>query len=252
MENPQNPQLLHLKISYRNTLYDLDVPRQMTLSELKQEIEKVTKVLPKYQKLLGLLSLPDESCSLSDLKLKDNSKLTVIGSSLDQLLEGSGRPDKSSQKSKKSSTTTSTSSTSTKTNNLKSTEEESKYLSQKKEHSKIISKGLPKDAEKGDSGKDLPWEKTLKGILNMSGNDAKLSLKEDELWVITAEETYKIKYLQVKDIYYEKIIGYEDYSIMMFKLGDDKYFLYFIPAQYCRAIKYKVLGLDFPLINIKV
>lgn len=54
MENPQNPELLHLKISYRNTLYDLDVPRKMTLSELKQEIEKVTKVLPKYQKLLGL------------------------------------------------------------------------------------------------------------------------------------------------------------------------------------------------------
>lgn len=178
--------------------------------------------------------------------------MTVIGSSLDQLLEGSGRPDKSGQKLKKSTTTTTTSTTSSTSTNLKITEEESKYLSQKKEHSKIISKGLPKDAEKGDNGKDLPWEKTLKGILNMSGNEAKLSLKDDELWVTTAEETYKIKYLQVKDVYYEKIIGQEQYSIMMFNLGNDKYFLYFIPAQYCRAIKYKVLGLDFPLINIKV
>lgn len=128
-----------------------------------------------------------------------------------------------------------------------------KSLSEQKEHKKIIEKGLPKEAEKGEKDKNIPCPKALKGLMNRSGQMTRLTFKSDELWISTNEDTQKIPYISIKDVYYEPIYGKEEYHLLYFKVGsheNDKIWIYFVPAQYAKSIKYTVLGMDgFPLLN---
>lgn len=71
----------------------------------------------------------------------DNTKITLIGSSIEQVLE-SAKPDPKRA-------------TSTKSNVKKDDDEAPKYQSEQKEHKKIIEKGLPSDAEVGDKEKNV-------------------------------------------------------------------------------------------------
>lgn len=175
---------------------------------------------------------------MEELGLKDNTKIILIGSTLEQVLEGTP-PDPKKLKQK--------------TNTVVKTEEIPKSLSEQKEHKKIIEKGIPKDSEKGEKEKNSPCPKVLKGLLNRQGNSTRLTFKTDEIWISTNEDTQKIPYISIKDVYYEPIFGKEEYHLLYFKVGNhenDKIWVYFVPAQYSKSIKYTVLGMDgFPLLN---
>lgn len=90
-------------------------------------------------------------------------------------------------------------------------------------------------------------------MLNRNGVATRLTFKSEEVWISTKEETQKIPHITIKDVGWEAIHGKEEYVIMFLKTGsheNDKLWLYFVPQQFCKAIKYHLLGLGFPLINV--
>jgi hypothetical protein len=61
-----------------------------------------------------------------------------------------------------------------------------------------------------------------------------------ELWISSATDTQKIMFAQIRSVVSEPIQGREEYHIVSLQLGTSevaRYYLYFVPAQYVRAIK---------------
>eukprot|EP01080_Neovahlkampfia_damariscottae_P005193 gene5193-8799_t len=218
---------LNLKISYRSKVYDLQIKEDAKVKELKEEIQKLINVPPTLQKILGKVKLNENEKTLKEIKLLNKTKLTVVGSTLDDVLDASAP---SSQR---------------KTSKPEPKIEKVEVNSQK-EHEKILKKGTPKDAEKGDKNKQLPAPKSIKGLYNKLGENIRLTFKNDELWISSNEKTEKYSYLQIRDVDGEPIIGNEDYYIMYLQLGlHEKIWIYYVPAQYFKGIKYSLLGLIY-------
>jgi hypothetical protein len=127
-------------------------------------------------------------------------------------------------------------------------------LSQLREHSKVVEKGVPPGAEPGDKTIDLPLPKSIKNIYDRSGQIVRLTFKitEQELWIASKERTEKIPFFQVRDVESEPIHSNDSYHIMSLQIGstpNSKLWFYYIPAQYHKAIKYIILGVrNFPFL----
>lgn len=70
--------------------YEIELPENNTVSDLKNAIHKQTEVRPDRQKLLNLKlkgKTPDDECRLSQLKLKENFKLMMMGSLEEHIAE---------------------------------------------------------------------------------------------------------------------------------------------------------------------
>lgn len=82
---------------------------------------------------------------------------------------------------------------------------------------------------------------------NKSGGKVRLTFKleMDQLWIGTKERTDKIPMTSIKDVISEPIQGHEEYHIMGIQLGPtaaSRYWIYWVPAQYVKAIKRAILG----------
>jgi len=115
-------------------------------------------------------------------------------------------------------------------------------------HKKILEKGLPPDAEVGNSMDTQPFpEGGLKGIYNNMGKPVRLSFKfeSQEICINGKERTEKLPMGSIYDVTSEKVEGRGGYHIVSLKMGkEDKscYYLYYVPAQYVEAIKASILG----------
>jgi hypothetical protein len=185
------------------------------------------------------VKLLENEKTLNELKLQNNTKITLIGSSFEQVME-SAPPDPKKKVVTKIPT--------------EKVGDTPKYLSEQKEHKKIIEKGVPSNAEKGDVSRNAPLGKSIDGLLNRSGVPTRLAFKHEEVWIQTKESTEKIPHQGILDVAWEAIHGKEEYVIMWFKTGrheNDKIWIYWVPMQYTKAIKYHLLGMDgFPLVNL--
>jgi len=124
-----------------------------------------------------------------------------------------------------------------------------KSIQEETKHKKILDKGLPPDAEVGNSMDTVPFPQDgLKGILNHMGKPVRLSFKFEQPAMICIngkERTEKYPMASVHDVVSEKIEGRGGYHIVTLKMSkDDKsaYHLYYVPAQYVEAIKATILG----------
>jgi len=70
-------------------------------------------------------------------------------------------------------------------------------------------------------------------------------LWSQELWIQSATSTQKLPFGTIRAVTSDPIKGQEEYHIMSLQLGSserNKYYLYFVPAQYTRAIKSAILA----------
>lgn len=121
-------------------------------------------------------------------------------------------------------------------------------LQEMTKHKKILEKGLPPDAEVGNSMDTQPFpEGGLKGIYNNMGKPVRLTFKfaEQQICINGKERTEKLPMGSVSDVTSEKIEGRGGYHVVSLKMGskDDKscYYLYYVPAQYIESIKAAIL-----------
>ncbi|KAL9656592.1 hypothetical protein ABK040_016617 [Willaertia magna] len=239
------------EITHGKNIHVISLTGDKTLHQFKEEINNTTKVPISLQKILFKSkpkpNLKDDQQLIKNLGLKPDpyvNKILLIGSTLETVIASSNP---------KAVTSATTSSSSSKDKELIEPQSPSGIkLSQLPEHKKVIDKGLPTNAEKVEKQKDLPLPNSINGVRNKRGDEIRLTFKSDlqELWVQSKEKTEKIPYITIRDIESESIVGNEDYHLMSLQVGNspqNKLWFYFVPSQYVRAIKYTLLGVDFPL-----
>ncbi|CAH8558690.1 unnamed protein product [Schistosoma guineensis] len=89
---------VHLQLKYNGQPIIIDcLSREHNVSDLKEELFKLTRVLPKNQKILGLRTTNNDpvvdSTTLSCLVLKPGTKLMLIGSTQEEILKVNSTED---------------------------------------------------------------------------------------------------------------------------------------------------------------
>eukprot|EP01102_Stenamoeba_stenopodia_P014616 TRINITY_DN4878_c0_g1_i1.p1 TRINITY_DN4878_c0_g1~~TRINITY_DN4878_c0_g1_i1.p1 ORF type:complete len:225 (-),score=55.98 TRINITY_DN4878_c0_g1_i1:126-800(-) len=218
-----------VKVQYAKQQFDVDLPDDATIGQIKENLEKLTGIPTVTQKLMLKGSiLKNDAQTISGAGITATTKLMLVGSKIPDLIEvhSATVPESTISADKKEETKTS--------------------LSKDDAHKKIIEKGVPDEAEPGDKTKKWQLPKQLKGIMTKNGK-VRLTFKSDldELWISSSTSTQKIPYNTIRAIQSEAIEGHEDYHIMSLQVGSSevsKYWLYFVPAQYVEAIKNEILG----------
>ncbi|XP_075559811.1 uncharacterized protein LOC142591370 [Dermacentor variabilis] len=169
----------------------------------------------------------DDNKSLRDSGLSENSKILLVGSTvrdLDAVLPP--KPQKSSQ-----------------TSPLLKREPFCKQA----RHRAIIDDGVPDDAYPGIANfhDNLP-NGPITGMLNSQKQKVRLTLRlaEDQFWISTKETTEKYSMSKALAVVSQPIEGHEEYHIMCIMTGmfSEVVWLYWVPAQFVRAIKRAILG----------
>ncbi|XP_071516103.1 ubiquitin domain-containing protein UBFD1-like isoform X2 [Panulirus ornatus] len=218
------------KLVYNKTKYDIEFPLDGTVKQLKEHLSSIINVLPAMQKVM-IKGLAKDEKTLRELGVTRGSKVMVVGSKLDDVVNVNTPKSESSSSEKPSITIT-----------------PKEPLSRQKLHRKILDKGMPEDAMPGiKNSKDVLPSYPLSGMVNKHGGKVRLTFKLelDQLWIGTKERTEKINMNHIRQIVSEAIEGYEQYHIMGLQLGPteaSRYWIYWVPAQYVDAIRETVLG----------
>lgn len=209
----------------------ITIGSENTVGELKQKIEQLTGIPPATQKLMKGGILKDDSKPLKDAKVTNGSKLMLVGTKMEDVINVN------------IPVTTSTA------NDLH-VKSEKKSLCEEEAHKNFLDKNpVPAEAEPGLASHQKQVPRSIPGILTKHGK-VRLTFRNDidQLWVQSATSTQKIPYASIATIKSEPIKAKEDYHIMVLYLGTGetapKYFLYYVPAQYVASIKNTILG-DF-------
>lgn len=221
----EDPVTLH--VIFNKQQYDIELPLSARMSRLKKAIMEKTGIEPSMQKLCykGATQV-DEKKSLRDSGLSANSKILLVGSTardLDAVLPP--KPEKSSQ-----------------TNPLRKRQPFCKLA----RHKAIIDDGVPDDAYPGIANvhENLP-NGPITGMLNSQKQKVRLTLRleEDQFWISTKDTTEKYSMSKVLTVVSQPIEGHEEYHIMCIVTGmfSDVVWLYWVPAQFVRAIKKTML-----------
>jgi len=217
---------IHLQVNFKKNNHTIEIGGDNTLGEFRQYIAAETGVAAGLQKLMLKGMLKDDSKTLNQLGIKDGLKIMLIGSTISEVMSASSAPvaTNSTQETKTEETTT-------------------ESLSEQLPHKKMIDKGVPEGAEPGKKGKHESLPSTpLHSIYNNTGQKVRLTFKmwSQELWIQSASSTQKLPFASIRQVATEPIKGHEEYHIVTLFLGSgdkQKYFLYWVPAQYTRAIK---------------
>eukprot|EP01120_Amphizonella_sp_Union-15-10_P002982 TRINITY_DN1327_c0_g2_i3.p1 TRINITY_DN1327_c0_g2~~TRINITY_DN1327_c0_g2_i3.p1 ORF type:complete len:234 (+),score=31.57 TRINITY_DN1327_c0_g2_i3:86-787(+) len=227
MSAPTSPQPIELIFKYSHKTFTIETTQEATLGELRQLLHKQTEVAPALQKIMFKgKALSNDSTKLTEFKLRNKEKLLLVGSSIQEVLKVAEQSEQTTETSK---------------------DDEKVYLSDLPQHKKIIEKGVPEEAIKGFRNRHESLPTTpLKGIYNNRGGKVRLTFKTftEELWISTESNTQKLPFSSIRNVISEPIRGNEDYHIMTLQLGSSdttKYYLYFVPAQYTRAIKNSIM-----------
>jgi len=221
-------EIIKFSVNFKKQNYDMQFGNEETAAALKQSIAQVTGVPPQLQKLMLKGLVKDDHKTLSQLNIVNGSKLMLIGSTVNEVVEVSTAPASKSVAADDVHSDLSLSKES---------------LSEIMPHKRIVEKGIPEEAIPSKKGKHDTLPTTpLVGIYNNVGIKVRLTFKmwSQELWIQSASSTQKIPFVSVRKVTSEPIKGNESYHIVALQLGNSeihKYYLYFVPCQYVRAIK---------------
>eukprot|EP00026_Physarum_polycephalum_P011743 Phypoly_transcript_11985.p1 GENE.Phypoly_transcript_11985~~Phypoly_transcript_11985.p1 ORF type:complete len:281 (+),score=47.10 Phypoly_transcript_11985:173-1015(+) len=215
-------------IAFKKQTFNVEFGLDSTIGDLRQEVAKLSGVPAALQKLMLKGMLKNDSDTLRTCGFKNGVKVMLIGSSIEDVLA--------------------TASTDAATVASSAAPAEREYMSEKLPHKKIIDKGKPEDVMYAVKFKHEPLpQEPLQGILNNRGDKVRLTFKvfSQELWISSKSSTQKIPFLTVKGVQSEPIKGQEEYHIMSLQLGNSdatKYYLYWVPAQYVRAVSNTIMS----------
>ncbi|XP_065659440.1 ubiquitin domain-containing protein UBFD1 isoform X2 [Hydra vulgaris] len=223
---------LHLKFVWNKQTYDIDSLGMLnSVLELREKIKEKTGIPIDNQKLMFKGLVKDDSSTLKDINVINNSKFMVVGStahdietiktiSPHQIIQVQ-QADAASSK---------------------------EPLCKQKMHLKVLEKGKPDDVPPGIKGlKEKLPEFPLSGFINKAGGKVRLTFKleMDQLWLGTKERTEKLPMSSIRNVISEPIEGHEEYHILALQLGPteaSRYWMYWFPAQYVDAVKDTILG----------
>jgi len=208
-------------LAFKKQVFNVEFGLEQTIGDLRQEVAKLSGVPAALQKLMLKGMLKNDSDTLRASGFKNGVKVMLIGSTIQDVLT--------------------TASTDAATTASSSAPVEREHMSEKLPHKKIIDKGKPEDVMYAVKFKHEALPESLSGVLNNRGDKVRLTFKvyTQELWIASKSSTQKIPFLTIKDVHSEPIKGQEEYHIMSLQLGNSdatKYYLYWVPAQFVRAI----------------
>merc|ERR1712083_902613 len=217
------------KVVYNKKKYDITFGLDDTVGALKVHLANIIDVPNTMQKVM-IKGLAKDEMSLKQVGVVKGSKVMVVGSTLNDVLEVAKKPSAQQLKEEEKK------------------EAQKESLSQQKMHKKILEKGVPEDAMPGikNCTESLP-SFPLSGMLNKSGGKVRLTFKleQDQLWIGTKERTQKIPLNSIKTVLSEPIVDHEEFHVLALQLGPteaSRYWIYWVPAQYVDAIKEAILG----------
>jgi len=204
----------------------MDVDPNITLSTFRLELHARTNILPPQQIIMFKGTLKEDHKTLSELMIGDKAKIMLVGSKTDEVLklaEAAETAAKLPEEPKK----------------------EEENIFEQQAHKKIIDKGPPSDATPAYGGKheSLP-PSGIPALINKMGTKIRLTFKTgmDQLWIGSAQTTQKIPFASISDIQTHPIPNHPNYHVMIMKLGNSTYPVYWVPSQYLRAIQVAILG----------
>ncbi|RWS25213.1 ubiquitin domain-containing protein UBFD1-like isoform X2, partial [Leptotrombidium deliense] len=218
---------VELKIIYNRERVDVVFDIDATVLKLKEHIQSLFGVPPIMQKIL-FKGIAKDDKTLRESGFVNGSKVMVMGSTLNDVMSVNAI-------------------TKADTKEEKSPSSVKEPLCKLPQHKKVIDKGVPPDAMPGwkNGVTTLPPE-PLYGMYNKSGGKVRLTFKleEDQVWIGTRERTEKISMTSVRAVISEPIEGHEEYHMIALQLGPteaSRYWIYWVPAQYVKAIKDTIL-----------
>jgi len=220
---------IEFKVVFNKKKFDISFDSNETIGALKSHLQDIIGVPSTMQKIM-IKGMAKDEMTLKKLGVVKGSKVMVIGSTINDVLEVAKKPSAQQLKEEEQ----------------KETQKES--LSQQKQHKKVVEKGVPDDVMPGikNSKESLP-SFPLSGMLNKSGGKVRLTFKLelDQLWIGTKERTQKIPLNSIKTVTSEPIENHEEYHMLAIQLGPteaSRYWIYWVPTQYVDAIKEAILG----------
>merc|ERR1719322_729980 len=220
---------VEFKVIFNKKKYDISLSADTDIGALKTHLQPIIDIPPAMMKVM-IKGLAKDEMTLKKLGVTKGSKVMVVGSSLNDVLQVSSTPKDTP---KDLSTPKETSSSET---------------CKQKQHKKILDKGKPDDVMPGILGIKEPLpSQPLSGMVNKHGGKVRLTFKleNDQVWIGTKERTEKLPLNSIKSVVSEPIDGHKEYHIVALQLGPteaSRYWIYWVPAQYVDAIKDCILG----------
>eukprot|EP01105_Mastigella_eilhardi_P004722 TRINITY_DN1632_c3_g1_i1.p1 TRINITY_DN1632_c3_g1~~TRINITY_DN1632_c3_g1_i1.p1 ORF type:complete len:298 (-),score=96.70 TRINITY_DN1632_c3_g1_i1:64-957(-) len=216
-------------VTHKKQELTFTMPLESTVGQLKQEIFGKTMVPTAMQKLLLKgANFKNDATTLKDVGLKEGCKILLVGNPMAEVMQAMQQP--------------------TPEEKAGVTVADKEPLCQKPQHKKILDKGLPDDVEPGVKNRheSLP-PFPIKGLLNNRGDKVRLTFKmyAQELWISLKDHTDKMPFITIRNVTFELITGHEEYAIVQLHMGqseNSRYTLYWVPAQYARAIRNSILN----------
>jgi len=228
-EKVKDMEMVEFKVVFNKKKYDITFGLDDTVGALKVHLQDIISVPSTMQKIM-IKGLAKDEMTLRKLGVIKGSKVMVIGSTLNAVLEVAKKPTPQQMK------------------EAEKDAEKKESWCQQKLHKKVLERGKPEDAMPGikNTRESLP-PFPLSGMLNKSGGKVRLTFKleVDQIWLGTKERTEKLPMNSIKAVSSEPIEGHEEYHIMALQLGPteaSRYFIYWVPAQYVESIKEAILG----------
>lgn len=221
---------LAVSVTWGKQRADLKRQADSTVSELKEELERLWGVQAARQKLMFKGLMKNDKATLGQVGIKDGAKVMLIGSR-DADVAAASRPKEPEGPAA-----------------WDAPPPPEEPLSKQAQHAKVLGKGRPEDGLAGVKGRQVPLpdgHNVIPGLLNSQGSKVRLTFRPDlsQLWIGSATSTQKIPYSSVRSIESWPIEGQEEYSIVALALGAGKYWLYFFPSQLVSTLKVRVLGI---------
>uniref|UniRef100_A0A8D8RU30 Ubiquitin domain-containing protein UBFD1 n=1 Tax=Cacopsylla melanoneura TaxID=428564 RepID=A0A8D8RU30_9HEMI len=227
-EASSDDKIISFTVIYSKQKCDVKISENSTVLQLKTHLEPIIGVPQGLQKIM-FKGLAKNGQTLKSLGITNNTKVMVVGSKLNDVLNLATVPSAEEQQA------------------LQEVKVNKEPWCRQKMHRTVLDKGLPDDVMPGILNTKEPLPPCpLSGMLNKAGGKLRITfrLELDELWLGTKERTEKIRMSSIKSVLSEPIEGQEQYHIMALQLGTteaSRYWIYYVPAQYVDSIKHIIL-----------
>ncbi|KAL1451773.1 hypothetical protein WDU94_006121 [Cyamophila willieti] len=228
VEKKEDDKIIAFTVIYSKEKFDVKISENSTVLQLKTYLEPIIGVPQGLQKIM-FKGLAKNDQTLKSLGITNNTKVMVVGSKLNDVLNLATVPSAEEQQA------------------LQEVKVNKEPWCRQKMHRTVLDKGLPEDVMPGILNTKEPLPPCpLSGMLNKAGGKLRITfrLELDELWLGTKERTEKIRMSSIKSVLSEPIEGLEQYHIMALQLGTteaSRYWIYYVPAQYVDSIKHIIL-----------
>jgi hypothetical protein len=212
---------VEFKVIYNKKKHDVTFPLDSDVGALKSHLQPLIGIPPAMMKVM-IKGLAKDEMTLRKLGVVKGSKIMVVGSSLNDVLQVSSTPKEAVKGDAAAGGAAGSSS------------KDENSTCKQKQHKKVLDRGKPDDAMPGKKfGRDPLPPHPLSGMLNKNGGKVRLTFKMDasQVWIGTKERTEKVPLSSIKSVVSEPIEEFEDYHILALQLGPteaSRYWIYWV------------------------